>query len=119
LPFFLFLSSRLGFIVYFWAFFIRAILLFNATFIKNHFSCHAVLDRLDSQSLTVKGGSKRRRILKAKGQNQTRPARYRARNPPQFSGRCRLYSAGAAINFITWTKKNPRRNQPAGAISMD
>jgi len=57
------------------------------------------------------------------GQNQTRPARCRARNPPQFSGKCRLFPAGAAMNFIAnvglWTKKSPRRNQPAGAISMD
>ena len=33
----------------------RLVLLFNATFEKSRFSCHAVLDRLDSQSLTVKG----------------------------------------------------------------
>jgi len=61
--------------------------------------------------------------LKAEGQNQTRPARCRARNPPQFSGKRRLYPAGAAMNFIVnvglWTKKSPRRRKTAGAISMD
>jgi hypothetical protein len=89
---------------------------------KSPFSCHAVLDRLDSQSLTVKG-KQAARILKAEGQNQTRPARCRARNTPQFSGKRRLYSAGAAMNFIVnvglWTKKSPRRRKTAGAISMN
>jgi hypothetical protein len=45
-------------------------------------------------------GEQTARILKADVQNQTRPARYRAINPPQFSGKRRLYSAGAAMNFI-------------------
>jgi len=52
---------------------------------KSRFSFHAVLDRLDNQSLTVKGGKQAPRILKANGQNQTRPARYLVRNPPQLS----------------------------------
>jgi len=71
----------------------------------------------------VKGGKQAARILKAKGQNQTRPARYLAINPPQFSGKRRLYSAGAAMNFVAnvrlWTKKSPRRRKTAGAIGMD
>jgi len=61
--------------------------------------------------------------LKAQGQNQTRPARYLVRNPPQFSGKRRLCPAGAAMNFIVnvrlRTKKSPRRRKTAGAISMD
>jgi len=61
--------------------------------------------------------------LKAEGQNQTRPARYRARNPPQFSGKRHLCPAGAAMNSIVnaklWTKKSPRRSKTAGAIGMN
>jgi hypothetical protein len=61
--------------------------------------------------------------LKAKEQNQTRPARYRARNPPQPSGKCRLSSSGAAMNFIAnvrlKAKKSPCRDQPAGEIIMN
>jgi len=77
---------------------------------KKPFSCHAILDKLSSQSLTVKG-KQAARILKAEGQNQPRPARHRVRNPPQFSGKRRLCPAGAAMNFIAnvglWTKKTP------------
>jgi len=90
---------------------------------KSDFSCHAVLDKLHSQSLTVKGGKQAARILKAKGQNPPRPVRYRVRNPPQFSGKRRLFPAGAAMNFFCQCqasgKKSPYRNQPVGAISMD
>jgi len=45
----------------------RWVLSFNATFEKSRFSCHAVLDKLHSQSLTVKGGKQAARILKAYG----------------------------------------------------
>jgi len=59
-------------------------------------------------------------ILKAEGQNQIRPARYRIRNPPQFSGKRRLYSAGAALNFIVnvrlWTKKAPAAERQQGQL---
>jgi len=55
------------------------------------------------------------------GQNQTRPARCRARNPPQFSGKCRLYSEGAAMNFIAnvwlWTKKAPAAERQQGQLA--
>jgi len=55
------------------------------------------------------------------GQNQTRPARCRARNSPQFSGKCRLYSAGAAMNFIAdvrlRTKKSPAATSQQGQLA--
>jgi len=99
----------------------RLVLSFNATFEKSPFSCHAILDKLHSQSLTVKGGKQAARILKAKGQNQTRPARYFVRNPPQFSGKCRLCPAGAAMNFIAdvglRTKKNPAAERQQGQLA--
>jgi len=85
---------------------------------KSPFSCHAILDKLHSQSLTVKGGKQAARILKAQGQNQTRPARCRVRNPPQFSSKRRLYPAGAAMNFIAnvrlWTIKPPPQKDSRG-----
>jgi len=58
--------------------------------------------------------------LKAEGQNQTRPARYRVRNPPQLSGKRRLYTAGAAMNFIAnvrlRAKKSPTENNQQGQL---
>jgi hypothetical protein len=48
--------------------------------------------------------------LKDEAQNRTRPVRYRVRSPPQFFGKCSLYSAGAAMNFIVkikFQKKSP------------
>jgi len=59
--------------------------------------------------------------LKAEGQNQTRPARYRARNPPQFSGKRRLCQSGAAMNFIVnvglWTKKALAAERQQGQLA--
>jgi len=84
------------------------------------FSYHAVLGRFHSQSLTVKG-KQAARILKAEGQNPPRPARYLVRNPPQFSGKRRLYPAGAAMNFIAnvglWTKKTPAAERQQGQLT--
>jgi hypothetical protein len=62
------------------------------------------------------GGEQTARILKAEGQNQTRPARYRLRNPPQFSGKRRLCPAGAAMNFIAYVRLRAKKKplpQPA------
>jgi len=99
------------------------VLSFNATFEKKPLFLPCSIGQARQPVINGEGVEHAARILKAEGQNQTRPARHCARNPPQFSGKRRLYPAGAAMNFIAnvrlWSKKSPRRNQPAGAISMN
>ncbi len=52
--------------------------------------------------------------MKIAGQNQSRPFRYRVRSPPQIYGKCRLYSVGAAMNFIVRAMFLPLSVIPVG-----
>jgi len=89
---------------------------------KSRFSCHAILDKLHSQSLTVKGEASGTNF-ESGGAKHAPPASLSRkksaavfRKAPPLPGKrgyeiyCQCQTSG---------KKSPRRNQPAGAISMN
>jgi hypothetical protein len=123
LLFFLCLTSRQGFIVYFWAFFIRAVLSFNATFEKKPLFLPCNIRQASQPVINGEGGKQAAQILKAEGQNTPRPARYRVRSSLQLSGKRRLCPVSAAMKLIAnvrfRAKKSPCQNYPAGVISMN